>query len=194
VPATLKSRLNASRGRRDGSGEARRVSKVAGNSQKPSQRPRKSEKGFRGSRHLSKAVSIPRGAAETAPEKREGFPRKGFRRSRHLSKATSTPPRGRRNGSGEARRVSEVAGNSQKPPLRPLGPPKRLRRSEKVSQCGRHLSKAASTPPGAASSSDQIMQLKFSWFSYIHYLKFPIPIGKALGQYHLITKSLSQVH
>jgi len=38
------------------------------------------------------------------------------------------------------------------------------------------------------------MQLKFSWFSYIHYLKFSIPIGKALGQYHLTRKSLSQVH
>ena len=54
LPARLKSRLNAPRSRRNGSREARGVSGVAGTSQKPPQRPP--------------------GAAETAPEKREGFP------------------------------------------------------------------------------------------------------------------------
>ena len=120
LPATLKSRLDAPRGRRNDSGEARRVSAVDGNSQKPSRRPlgppkrlRRSEEDFRGSRHLSKAVSTSPGEAETAPEKREG--------------------------SGEARRLSAEAGNSQKPP-------KRLRRSAKTIRGSRHLSKAASFP------------------------------------------------
>ena len=100
------------------------------------------KEGFRGSRHLSKAVSTPPGASETAQEKRGGFPRlpatlksrldappgppkrlqrseKVLRSSRQLSKAASTSRRGRRNDSGEARRVSAVAGNSQKPPHSP---------------------------------------------------------------------------
>ena len=74
----------------------------------------RSEKVFRGCRHNSKAASKPPGAAETAPEKGEGFPRlpatlksrfnappeppkrlrrneKGFHGSRHLSKAASSP-------------------------------------------------------------------------------------------------------
>jgi len=93
-PATLKSRPNAPRGSRNGSGEARKVSAEAGTSQKP--------------------LQYPPGRVETAPEKREGF-----RGSRQLSKAVPTPPQSRRNGFGEARRISAVAGTSQKPPLRP---------------------------------------------------------------------------
>ena len=79
-PATLKSRLNAPRGHRNNSEEARGVSAVAGTSQKPSRRPpgppkrlRRSEEGFRGCRQLSKVASTPPGAAETTSEKREGF-------------------------------------------------------------------------------------------------------------------------
>ena len=88
---------------------------------------RRSEKGFRGSRQLSKAVSTPPGAAETAPGKRERFPQKPA-----TFKSRPNAPRDRRNGSGEARRVSAEAGISQKPPQRPPGPRKRLRGSEKV--------------------------------------------------------------
>ena len=40
---------------------------------KPPKRLRRNEKGFRGSRQLSKAASTPPGATEKAPEKREGF-------------------------------------------------------------------------------------------------------------------------
>ena len=65
------------------------------------------------------------------------------------------PPRGRRNGSGEARRVSAVAGNSQKPPLRPPEPPKRLRRSKEGFRGSRQLTKAASTPPGTAETAPE---------------------------------------
>jgi len=46
-----------------------------------------------------------------------------------------------------------VAGTSQKPSQRPLGPPERLRRSEKVSRGSQQLSKAASTPPGTAETA-----------------------------------------
>ena len=149
-PATLKSRLNAPlgqrndseearrvntvagnsqkpsqtpRGRRNGSREARRFPEIAGNSQKPSQRPAgpskrfgRSKKVSRGCRHLSKAASTPPGAAETTHEKREGFPRLPAPLKSRLN-----APRGIRNGSGEARRVSAVAGNSQKPSRRPPG-------------------------------------------------------------------------
>ena len=60
-------------------------------------------------------------------EKREGFPRKPATLESRLK-----APRGGRNDSGEARRVSAVAGTSQKPSQRPPGKPKRLRRSEKA--------------------------------------------------------------
>ena len=108
------------RSRRTGSEETRRVSAVAGNSQKPPLRPLpeaaetapEKREGFRGSRQLSKAVPTPPGEAETALEKRERFPQKpaplksrfnpprsrqdssgGASVSRHLLKAASTPPR-----------------------------------------------------------------------------------------------------
>ena len=89
-------------------------------------------------------------ATETTPMKRGGFPRlPGPLKSR------LDAPRGRRNDSGEARRVSAVAGNSQKPSRRPLGPPKRLRRSEKGFRGCRQLSKVASTPPGATETTSE---------------------------------------
>ena len=155
MPAPLKSRFNALRGRQNGSGEARRFPAVAGNSQKPSQRPpgrpkrlRRSKKGFRGSRHLSKAVSTPPGATETTPNKRGGFPRLPAPLKSRLD-----APRSRRNAYGEARRVSAVAGNSQKPSRRPPEPPERLQRSEKSIKGSRDLSKAVSTPPRAAETT-----------------------------------------
>jgi len=114
--------------RRNGSGEARRLSAEAGTYRKPLQRHpgpkkrlRRSAMTIRGSRHLSKA-------AETAPEKREDYPRK------------PATLKSRRNGSGEARRLSAEAGNSQKPP-------KRLLRSAKTIRGSRQLSKAAETAP-----------------------------------------------
>ena len=71
------------------------------------------------------------------------------------SQKPSQTPRGRRNGSREARRFPEIAGNSQKPSQRPAGPSKRFGRSKKVSRDSRHLSKAASTPPGAAETTHE---------------------------------------
>ena len=177
MPGPLKSRLDAPRGRRNDSREARRVSAVAGNSQKPPLRPpeppkrlRRSEEGFRGCRQLSKAASMPpRGRRNDSgdarrvsavagnsykpfqhppePPKRLRRSEKVLRSSRQLSKAASTPPRGRRNDSEEARRVSAVAGTSQKSLQRPPGPPKRLQRSEEGFRGCRQLSKAVSTPP-----------------------------------------------
>jgi hypothetical protein len=123
---------------------------VAGNSQKPSQRPpgppkrlRRSEKGFRGSRQLSKAALTPpiRSRRNGSGEAR-GFPRKPA-----TLKSRPNAPRGSRNGSGEARKVSAEAGTSQKPLQYPPGPPKRLKRSEKGFRGIQQLSKAASTPP-----------------------------------------------
>ena len=132
-----------------------KVSAVAGTSQKPLQRPpgkpkrlRRSENGFLRSRQLSKAVSTPPGAVETTPEKREGFPRWPAKLKSRL-----IAPRGRRNGSGEARRFPAVAGTPQKPLQCPPGTPKRLRRSKKISRGSRHPSKAASTPPRAAETA-----------------------------------------
>ena len=147
MPAPLKSRFNALRGRRNGSREARRVSAVAGNSQKPLQRP-------------------PR-AAETALEKRERFPQETAPLKSRLN-----GPRSRQNGSGTARRLSTIVGTSQKPPLRPPRaaetasekisagasttqkpsqrspePTKWIRGSEKVFRGSRQLSEDASTPP-----------------------------------------------
>ena len=83
-------------------------------------------------------------------EKREGFPRKPATLESRLK-----APRGGRNDSGEARRFTAVAGKAQKPPHRPPGPPKRLRRSEKVSRGSRHPSKAASMPPGDAETAPE---------------------------------------
>ena len=88
MPETLKSQFNAPRSRRNDSEEASRVSEVAGNSQKPPQRPE---------------------AAKTAPKKRESYPRLPA-----TLKSRFNAPQSRRNDSEEARRVSAVAGNSQK--------------------------------------------------------------------------------
>jgi len=126
LPATLKSRFNDSRGHRNGSGEARRFQAVAGTSQKPFQP-------FPG------------------PAKRLRRSEKILRGSRQLSKAASTP----RNVSAEAKRFPAVAGTSQKPSQRSPGPPERRGRSKKVSSSSRQLSKAASTPPGAAETAPE---------------------------------------
>ena len=106
----------------------------------PPKRLRRSEKGCR---QLSKAVSTPPGATETTPKKRGGFPRLPA-----PLKSRFNGPRGRRTGFEEARRISAVAGTTQKPLQRPPGPRKRLTRSEKGFRGCRQLSKAASTPPG----------------------------------------------
>ena len=129
LPATLKSRLNAPR---------------------PPKRLRRSEKAIPGCRKLSKAALTSPWAAETTPEKGGGFPRLPA-----ILKSRLDAPRGRRNDSGEARRVSAVAGNSQKPPLRPPEPPKQLRRNEEGFRGSRHLSKAVSTTPGAAETTPE---------------------------------------
>ena len=68
---------------------------------------------FRGRRQLSKAAVTPPGAAETAPEKQEGFPRK-----QALLKSHFNAPRSQRDGSGETRRLSAGAGSSQNPDKR----------------------------------------------------------------------------
>ena len=102
---------------------------MAGTSQKPSQRP-------------------------LGPPERLRRSEKVSRGSQQLSKAASTPP-GTAKSSGEARRFPTVAGTSQKPSQRPLGPLKRLRRSKKGFCRSRQLSKAVSTPPGAAGTAQE---------------------------------------
>ena len=117
------------RGRRNDSGEARRVSAVAGNSQKPPHSPRL------------------RGGV---------FPSPPFcQLSPASSCLTTTLTAERDERRGEARTFPAVAGNPQKPPQRPPGPPKRLRRSEEGFRGCRQLSKVASTPPGAAETTSE---------------------------------------